>query len=258
MAIQLGTTWVPTSGTTATTNTLTNAQGSGAVTQQDSLLVLSIVCRDRESTAPTVTDPAGNTWQAAGTFRDPGQSTVQHMFYALNAAPIDTVTYTIYGVDGVSPPAASHGCRLTEFTGVGGYSTSNVSVSVDVPQLATVDGATVTAPAGALVLAGASAGVTNRTLEIGTGWTLVPGLFSNSQMRNWLAWTVTDTAGDVTPQWTLAAGSSTSVGHITAVFTPANDEPDPDPDPDPVPVAVCAYVYNGATWQPLGHPTLTT
>lgn len=225
MTITPGQVWVPNSGSVSTSHTTT-----GPATSAGSLLVLTSMCRDNTSTVPVVSDTAGNTWQHAGTFRDPAQSTLQHLFYATDTAPITAVTQVVYAADGSSPPTATHTSTLQEFVGAGGFLLAATSASANVPTGGAANGATVTAPdAGVLVVASATSGVTNRTLTPGADWAEVLPLASMAQMRNWRSWHVTTAAGAVTPPWTLTAGSPTSFGHITAVFSPKASDPDPGP-----------------------------
>ena len=252
MPIIPGELWVPSSGSfTVTTHTT-----SGLTTTQGSTLVLTVMCRDNTSTVPVVSDPAGNTWVLAGTYRDPGQSVVQHLFYAVNAAPITSVAHTMYAADGVTAPTATHSSILREFKGAGGFT---VAASLGTPSTAAggpANGATVTTvQPGSLVVDAVTAGGANRVLTPGAGW-VTDRLVSMAQMYHWFTWHVAEVPGPVTPLWTLTSGAASSFGHVTAVFAPATD---PVPDPEPVPSGpVWARIYDGTVWKPLAHPTITT
>lgn len=222
MAITFVKSWVPTSGSPNSTHTL-----SGPATEQGSTLIAVVKCRDNTSTVPVITDAAGNAWTHAQTFRDASQSTVHHIFYALNAEPITQITYTIYATDGINVPVASHGATLAEFKGVLGFHNAQSGTQVDVQTGQTRPAPTVTGtPAGALVFATASAGVTNRALTPGVGYTELP-LSSHSNMRLWRAWQVVAAGGSVAPEWTLTTGAATSFGLITATFTADPNEGGP-------------------------------
>lgn len=229
MPILLAQTWVPSSGTLgATTHTTT-----GATTAQGSTFLLTVMCRDNTSTVPTVSDAAGNTWIHAGTFRDPAQSVTQHLFYASSTSPIAAVTHVMYGADGVSAPSATHTSTLREFTGVGSLTAAAPLATPSTTSGNPVNGATVTAvQPGSLVVDAVTAGGANRVLTPGAAWTF-DRLVSMAQMYHWFSWHVTEAAGPVTPLWTMTSGSSSSYGHVTAVFSPAGTVPDPDPDPPP-------------------------
>lgn len=218
MAITQVRTWTTGSGSLTTQHTLT-----GPATIEGSLLLLTIMCRDNASLDPVVTDNSGNTWVKAGTFRDAAQSTVQHLFYALDAASITAVTQTVFGADGVSPPSATHTSTLREFRGVLGLSDveSGASLNAVSGNPLPAPGVTVTED-GSLVISAITGGAASRVLAAPTDWNTVP-VVSMASMYHWFAWTTDVEAGTVTPVWGFTSGQNTSFGHIVAAFTPDPD-----------------------------------
>jgi len=168
---------------------------------------------------PLLSDNAANTWVHAATFRDPTQTVVQHLFYALDADPITSVTSVVHAADGTSPPLAAHFVVLQEFKGLKGFIDAASVLTPNVQPGATTTGPSITVSGPALVIDSAAAGVTNRNLAVSSGWTEILPLASMAQMRNWRAYREVIAPGDYAATWTLSGTSGASVSQIAAAFT---------------------------------------
>lgn len=197
----------------------------------------------------TVTDNLGGTWvQAPGIGGDASTSSNLYIFARANAGGVTSVTIS---ADGAGNSAAS----LTEWAGGPTTLPTWISAAASHPSGTSWPPVTINAPSGALVIGGASMGVTSRFIEPAPPYTLLRDA-KGSQIYGVSAYYIPAATETTGPTFTLTGGAASSLTAVTAALPAASDEP--DPDPDPVPAAVWARIYNGTTWQPLGHPTLTT
>lgn len=208
------------SGTVVLNNTTVPA-GPG------SMLVALVAYRPTaaaETPTYTLTDNLGGVWhQAKDSEGNPiivgaggTQSTKYAIFVRLNAGGVTSVSTN------VSTPSGGYVISLVhEFAG--GPTTGTpvwVALGEVLASATSWTGRTLTGvPEGSLVLAGASMGVTNRTMASVDPYTL-GGTYKGSQTYNVAAWSTAGAGGTVTgPNYALQAGdSASSLSHLLAAI----------------------------------------
>lgn len=174
----------------------------------------------------TVTDNLGGTWsQAPAIGGDAASSSNFYIFARPNAGGVTSVTVSADG-------AANSAVSLTEWAGGPTSAPQWVAASASRPSGTSWAPVEVTAPAGSLVLGGASMGVTTRFLAVQPPYTLLRDA-KGSQIygvSSYLAPTVETVTG---PTFTLTSGTASSMAVVTAALLPGSNEPDPEPPTSP-------------------------